>query len=223
MDYELEFGFFIGKGGKNIARQDANAHIFGYSICNDIPARDAQAREMPGGLGPGKGQDFDTGNVIGPCIVTADEIDPYDCTMIARVNGTESPGSTRNWSKRSVAWLPRMMTTVSRYSSSTAPPSRSRRWNRCRASRSPSCGGQTAPRPTIRVVPTPPTVRWCLNRLPTNRFPHRRVSARQRMARPRRCQGRLRVDQCRTCARHFEQRSNDAQNLDGGLPHRPQG
>ena len=76
MDYELEFGFFIGKGGKNIARQDANAHIFGYSICNDIPARDAQAREMPGGLGPGKGQDFDTGNVIGPCIVTADEIDP---------------------------------------------------------------------------------------------------------------------------------------------------
>ena len=89
MDYELEFGFFIGKGGKNIARQDARAHIFGYSIFNDISARDAQAREMPGGLGPGKGKDFDTGNVIGPCIVTADELDPYDCTMIARVNGEE--------------------------------------------------------------------------------------------------------------------------------------
>lgn len=89
MDYELEFGFFIGKGGKNIAKRDARAHIFGYSIFNDFSARDAQALEMPGGLGPGKGKDFDTGNVIGPCIVTADALDPYDCTMIARVNGEE--------------------------------------------------------------------------------------------------------------------------------------
>lgn len=89
MDYELEFGFFIGKGGKNIAKGDARAHIFGYSIFNDISARDAQMIEMPGGLGPGKGKDFDTGNVIGPCIVTADELDPYDCTMIARINGEE--------------------------------------------------------------------------------------------------------------------------------------
>lgn len=89
MDYELEFGFFIGKGGKNIAKEDARAHIFGYTIFNDISARDAQMIEMPGGLGPGKGKDFDTGNVIGPCIVTADELDPYDCTMIARINGEE--------------------------------------------------------------------------------------------------------------------------------------
>ncbi len=89
MDYELEFGFFIGKGGKDIARDAARAHIFGYSIFNDFSARDAQALEMPGGLGPGKGKDFDGGNVIGPCIVTADALDPYDCTMIARVNGEE--------------------------------------------------------------------------------------------------------------------------------------
>jgi len=89
MDYELEFGFFVGKGGKDIARDAARAHIFGYSIFNDFSARDAQAREMPGGLGPGKGKDFDGGNVIGPCIVTADALDPYDCTMIARVNGEE--------------------------------------------------------------------------------------------------------------------------------------
>ena len=89
MDYELEFGFFIGKGGKNIPKERARDHIFGYSIFNDISARDAQMIEMPGGLGPGKGKDFDTGNVIGPCIVTADELDPYDCTMIARINGEE--------------------------------------------------------------------------------------------------------------------------------------
>ena len=89
MDYELEFGFFMGTGGKNIPKEKARDHIFGYSTFNDISARDAQAIEMPGGLGPGKGKDFDTGNVIGPCIVTADELDPYDCTMIARINGEE--------------------------------------------------------------------------------------------------------------------------------------
>lgn len=101
LDYELEFGFFIGKGGCNIPKERAREHIFGYSIFNDISARDAQAIEMPGGLGPGKGKDFDTGNVIGPCIVTADELDPYDCTMTARINGEEwsrGNSSTIHWS-----------------------------------------------------------------------------------------------------------------------------
>jgi len=100
MDFELEFGFFIGKTGRDIPREKAKDHIFGYSIFNDISARDTQAAEMQGGLGPAKGKDFDTGNIIGPCIVTADEINPYDLTMIARVNGEEwSKGSSNsmNW------------------------------------------------------------------------------------------------------------------------------
>ena len=100
MDFELEFGFFIGKKGRDISRKKAMEHIFGYSIFNDISARDTQATEMQGGLGPAKGKDFDTGNIIGPCIVTADEIDPYNLTMIARVNGEEwsrSSSSTINW------------------------------------------------------------------------------------------------------------------------------
>ena len=90
MDYELEFGVFIGNGGSDISRADARDHIFGYTIFNDISARDTQIREMQGQLGPGKGKDFDTANVIGPCIVTTDEIgDPYDLVMTARVNGEE--------------------------------------------------------------------------------------------------------------------------------------
>ena len=90
MDYELEFGIFIGKGGKNIPRERAREHIFGYTIFNDMSARDAQGREMSARLGPAKGKDFDTGNVIGPWIVTADELsDPYRLSMVARVNGTE--------------------------------------------------------------------------------------------------------------------------------------
>lgn len=90
MDYELEFGVFIGSGGRDISKADAQRHIFGYTIFNDISARDTQIREMEGQLGPGKGKDFDTANVLGPCIVTTDEIgDPYDLTMTARVNGEE--------------------------------------------------------------------------------------------------------------------------------------
>ena len=90
MDFELEFGCYIGKSGRDIAASGARAHIFGYTIFNDFSARDEQTREMPGQLGPGKGKDFDGGNAMGPCLVTADEFgDPYAKTMIARVNGEE--------------------------------------------------------------------------------------------------------------------------------------
>ena len=90
LDYELELGCVIGRGGVDIAPEEAASHVFGYTIFNDISARDAEATEMEGQLGPAKGKDFDTGNVLGPWLVTADEVgDPYDLTMVARVNGEE--------------------------------------------------------------------------------------------------------------------------------------
>lgn len=90
LDFELEFGCYIARPAKDVRKQDARDYIFGYTIFNDISARDAQATEMGGMLGPAKGKDFDTANVMGPCLVTADELpDPYDLTMIARVNGEE--------------------------------------------------------------------------------------------------------------------------------------
>ena len=90
LDFELEFGCYIGRKTKDVRRDGARKHIAGYTIFNDISARDAQALEMPGLLGPAKSKDFDTANVMGPCLVTADEIeDPYSLTMIARVNGEE--------------------------------------------------------------------------------------------------------------------------------------
>jgi 2-keto-4-pentenoate hydratase/2-oxohepta-3-ene-1,7-dioic acid hydratase in catechol pathway len=98
MDYELEFGIVLGRTAKNVARQDARSYIFGYTIFNDVSARDAQIAEMAGQLGPCKGKDFDTGNVLGPWLVTADEIpDPYSLDMIVRVNGEErGRGSSRD-------------------------------------------------------------------------------------------------------------------------------
>jgi 2-keto-4-pentenoate hydratase/2-oxohepta-3-ene-1,7-dioic acid hydratase in catechol pathway len=88
MDFELEFGFFLGKTGKNIKPSEARNHIFGFTIFNDFSARDAQSIEMQSMLGPCKGKDFDTGNSMGPFLVTLDEIgDPYALRMQARVNG----------------------------------------------------------------------------------------------------------------------------------------
>jgi 2-keto-4-pentenoate hydratase/2-oxohepta-3-ene-1,7-dioic acid hydratase in catechol pathway len=90
MDFELEFGAYIGRPGRDISPDDAGRHIFGYTIFNDFSARDEQTRDMPGQLGPGKGKDFDGANVMGPCLVTADELpDPYNLTMVVRVNGEE--------------------------------------------------------------------------------------------------------------------------------------
>lgn len=89
-DYELEWGVFIGKQGTNILKEQARDYIGGYTIFNDFSARDIQMREQGGRLGPAKGKDFDTGNAMGPCLVTTDEIpDPYNLTMKARVNGEE--------------------------------------------------------------------------------------------------------------------------------------
>jgi len=98
MDFELEFACYIGRKAKDVPRDKAREHIVGYTIFNDMSARDTQAVEMGGMLGPAKSKDFDTGNVMGPCLVTADELpDPYDLTMIARVNGEEwGRGSTRD-------------------------------------------------------------------------------------------------------------------------------
>jgi 2-keto-4-pentenoate hydratase/2-oxohepta-3-ene-1,7-dioic acid hydratase in catechol pathway len=88
MDYELELAVIIGKGGADIREDDAMAHVFGYTIFNDMSARDAQLKETPGQLGPTKGKDFDTGNILGPFILTADEVEhPVALDMEVRVNG----------------------------------------------------------------------------------------------------------------------------------------
>ena len=88
LDFELEWGVYIGKIGKNIPVADAADYIAGYTIYNDISARDIQFRHMTLALGPAKGKDFDNSNIMGPCLVTPDDIgNPYNLRMIARVNG----------------------------------------------------------------------------------------------------------------------------------------
>ena len=79
LDIELEMAVVIGKQGRDVKAEQADQHIFGYTIFNDWTARAIQKAEMKVPLGPHKGKDF--ANAIGPCIVTKDEFEQYRCTI----------------------------------------------------------------------------------------------------------------------------------------------
>lgn len=93
LDYELELGVVIGRGGRDIPPERAWEHVAGFTILNDLSARDLQRREMTVGLGPAKGKDFAT--AVGPWLVTRDEFadriagERLSLAMSARVNGRE--------------------------------------------------------------------------------------------------------------------------------------
>lgn len=88
VDFELELAMVVGRRGRDVTKQAAGEHIFGFTILNDFSARDIQAREISAWLGPAKGKDF--ANALGPCIVTCNEIGAEpDLEMICRVNGEE--------------------------------------------------------------------------------------------------------------------------------------
>ena len=87
LDHELELAAVIGRPIRDARPEDAAGCIFGYTIWNDFSARDVQRREGAVGMGPGKAKDWDGSNVLGPCIVTADELDPADVAMRVSVNG----------------------------------------------------------------------------------------------------------------------------------------
>ncbi|MDN4479177.1 fumarylacetoacetate hydrolase family protein [Demequina sp. SYSU T00039] len=80
LDFELEVAAVIGgvdgSDGRDLDVETAKRHIVGYTIMNDWSARDVQGREMKVRLGPCKGKDFATS--LGPWIVTADELTPYE-------------------------------------------------------------------------------------------------------------------------------------------------
>lgn len=76
LDFELEVAIVVCKHGRNIRAEEADQYIGGLMIMNDMSARRLQMEEMLLNLGPAKGKDFAT--VIGPCLVTLDELEPYE-------------------------------------------------------------------------------------------------------------------------------------------------
>ena len=83
-DYEAEFAFVIGTGGKNISPNNWEEHIFGYTIMNDVTARDVQLSTSQWSLG----KSFDTFAPLGPAIVTKDEVpDPHALEIKLTIGG----------------------------------------------------------------------------------------------------------------------------------------
>lgn len=105
LDFELEVAVVLGKKGRNFTAAEADSYVAGYCIMNDLSARLLQMEEMKLNLGPAKGKDFST--VIGPWLVTPDELEDfkvpakeghtganYNLKMICTVNGEQvSEGS----------------------------------------------------------------------------------------------------------------------------------
>jgi 2-keto-4-pentenoate hydratase/2-oxohepta-3-ene-1,7-dioic acid hydratase in catechol pathway len=91
LDGEVELAVVIGKPGRHIPQEKALEHVFGYTIVNDVTARDRQVRKRPDGsfwYELGRGKFFDSSAPLGPCITTADELgNPQDLMVRSWVNG----------------------------------------------------------------------------------------------------------------------------------------
>lgn len=107
IDYEAELAVVIGTGGKNIAKADALKHVFGYTVVNDVTARDVQMRHQQWDMG----KSFDTFCPMGPWIVTADEFDGTKTRVRCWVNGElRQDGPTENM----IFDIPTLIETISR-------------------------------------------------------------------------------------------------------------
>ncbi len=100
LDYEVELGVILGKDAKNVAAEEAANYIFGYTIINDISARNLQTRHKQWY----RGKSLDGFTPMGPCIVTADEIDDVQNLAIScYVNGQLRQSSNTRYMLQTVA------------------------------------------------------------------------------------------------------------------------
>ncbi len=108
-DWEVELGVVIGTGGRDIARADAGTHIYGYTVVNDITARDVQHRHKQWHLG----KNVDGSTPVGPWIVTSDEFArPPELDITLEVNGElMQRANTRDM----IFGIPEQIEVISRY------------------------------------------------------------------------------------------------------------
>ncbi|MCC7104454.1 MAG: fumarylacetoacetate hydrolase family protein, partial [Chloroflexi bacterium] len=99
LDYEFELGLYIGKRGVDIPVERAHEYVAGYTVFNDLGLRDIQPAEISLRMGPQKAKDFYTSKIMGPCLVTADELPSIESSrLVTRVNGEVwFDGRLGNW------------------------------------------------------------------------------------------------------------------------------
>jgi len=108
LDWEVELGVIVGRAGRDLAEADALRHVFGYTVINDVSAREVQRRH---GQQWFKGKSLDGHCPMGPWIVTADEVaDPSDLAVVCRVNGVVKQSSN---TKHMYFKLPRILAELS--------------------------------------------------------------------------------------------------------------
>lgn len=100
LDYEAELGVILGKDAKNVSKEEAEAYIFGYTVINDVSARNLQTRHKQWY----RGKSLDGFTPMGPCIVTADEIeDVQNLDIHCYVNGQLRQSSNTKYMIQTVA------------------------------------------------------------------------------------------------------------------------
>ena len=108
LDWEVELGVVIGRGGRHISAAEAHAHIFGYTVINDLSARDLQFRHKQFFLG----KSLDGACPMGPWVTTADAVaDPHDLALSCHVNGAVKQQSR---TAAMVFSIPKIIETLSR-------------------------------------------------------------------------------------------------------------
>ena len=112
IDYEAELAVVIGRGGRDIPKSRAMDHVFGYTVVNDVSARDVQVRHQQWSLG----KSFDTFLPMGPWIVTADELDGRDTRVRCWVTPKGGEAEARQDGRTSdmIFDLPTLIETCSR-------------------------------------------------------------------------------------------------------------
>ncbi len=94
LDWEVELGVVIGRGGSNIKQAAAMEHVFGYTVINDVSAREVQRQH---GQQWFKGKSLDGTCPMGPWIATADEVEPANLRLICRLNGVAKQDSNTRY------------------------------------------------------------------------------------------------------------------------------
>ncbi|HEX2312461.1 MAG TPA: fumarylacetoacetate hydrolase family protein [Thermomonospora sp.] len=108
VDYEAELAVVIGRGGRRITREEAPAHVLGYTIGNDVTMRDFQYKTHQWM----QGKAWDGSTPLGPVLVTPDEIDPGKLDIALRLNGREMQSSNTS---RLIFDIPELISVASRF------------------------------------------------------------------------------------------------------------